>query len=451
MKRALVLFALAAACDGRTLPPTGQVVLYVTTDAVLPPPPGTLATSAPVPMFDRAVIEIFPPGATTPCVDCAREVSLDTALVDEGRASMGYVPAPRTTGHRARVRLYRTAGAEIVAPRASSTLESVVLLPPVSDEGIVEVTVRLDTDSLGAPRGTLDAPIDPLPGKPPKGLVGSWHSDLRRPCTGAGEGQVCFPGGAYWVGRPAVAYPSPDQKRAIERLAVVSPFVLDAHEATVKELRDSGVWDESGPGRKAADPSCTFADFPGPQDDLVVDCLSKQHATAYCESRGMRLPTEVEWEYAATVLGRYELYPWGDDDPKCGDAIFGRSLTGSATNPSLTQSKACAPAAGVAKPGSGTRDRYTVPGSGEIVDLVGNVAEWVSDEYQDEWESCWTQPILVDFRCATPTAGPPHLDIRGAAFGWDALVLDVKTRTRAPADPASNDESAGVRCARASD
>ena len=111
----LVAIAAPSACglaDRPELPPEGQVVLYVTTDAVLPAPPSE--TNGTAGLFDRLSIEIFPPGESTPCAGCARQFSIDSRSVDEGRTSMGYVPRPGTSGTRARVRIYRTLGAEIV-------------------------------------------------------------------------------------------------------------------------------------------------------------------------------------------------------------------------------------------------------------------------------------------------------------------------------------------------
>jgi formylglycine-generating enzyme required for sulfatase activity len=47
-------------------------------------------------------------------------------------------------------------------------------------------------------------------------------------------------------------------------------------------------------------------------DDSPVVGVSFQDAAAYCQSKGSRLPTEDEWEYAARGPGR-SVFPWGDD------------------------------------------------------------------------------------------------------------------------------------------
>ncbi len=90
--------------------------------------------------------------------------------------------------------------------------------------------------------------------------------------------------------------------------------------------------------------------------DHPVVGVSYSDARAYAEWRGMRLPTEAEWEYAARggLVGKN--YPNGDKLDET-QANF--------------KSKA-----GTVKVGS-----YPPNGYG-LYDMVGNVVEWVSDYYQ---------------------------------------------------------------------
>ena len=443
----LALFAaLGDACalaDRPTLPPEGQIVLYVTTDAVLPAPPSE-PNSAPG-LFDRLSIEIFPPGETAPCAGCVRQFSIDSRAVDEGRVSMGYLPRPGVSGSRARVRLFRTRGAEIVGARATSTLETVIALPVVGADGITEVTAVLETASLGAPVGTLDAPSPPRPGKPAPGLVGTWEAARRSACTGpTHSGEVCVGGGAFWLGEPVVALPFPDQKHGLEHLVAVSPFYLDTAEVTVKSFREAGLADGIGPGRVRIDAECNYSELEGTRESYPVNCISRDMAQAYCATKGGRLPTEAEYEYVATAFGRFDRYPWGSEPPRCGDAIFGRAVAVTST----ATSSACAPAKGTAAVGTSARDRIAVPGGGEIVDLAGNVSEWTADDYAEESEPCLTPPILLDPRCKMTGAGTKSWSARGANYASELNAVNVKLRYKYEIRADDRPRSTGLRCAR---
>jgi iron(II)-dependent oxidoreductase len=102
----------------------------------------------------------------------------------------------------------------------------------------------------------------------------------------------------------------------------------------------------------------------GPLDpDRPVAHVSWFEADAFCRAHGVRLPTEAEWERAATwnqETGTKEPWPWGDAQPTARHANlvesgrFGTSCVG--TRPD-----------GVAPCGA--------------LDMVGNVWEWTSSDF----------------------------------------------------------------------
>jgi iron(II)-dependent oxidoreductase len=63
-----------------------------------------------------------------------------------------------------------------------------------------------------------------------------------------------------------------------------------------------------------------------PLDEDPVEGVTWDDAREYCIWAHLRLPTEVEWEYAAgydTKLGRVRKYAWGDAEPSTLDQRVG--------------------------------------------------------------------------------------------------------------------------------
>lgn len=110
--------------------------------------------------------------------------------------------------------------------------------------------------------------------------------------------------------------------------------------------------------------------FPRGEKDHPVVNVTWQAAVAYCRSVGMRLPTEAEWEYAATGGLKGAKFPWGNELPdktrlNYGESGFDRAIE---------------------------VGRYAPNGFG-LYDMAGNVWEFLADEWQLYKDSAATNPV----------------------------------------------------------
>jgi formylglycine-generating enzyme required for sulfatase activity len=121
------------------------------------------------------------------------------------------------------------------------------------------------------------------------------------PERGIEQEMARFQGGDFWMGPYCALYQatSPRHRRH------VAPFYLDTTEVTVGAYRKSG----------GVVPGDMLQRHPGPPpdfDDYPISDINFYRALNYAEQVGKRLPTEAEYEYAATGGGELE-YPWGNE------------------------------------------------------------------------------------------------------------------------------------------
>jgi len=160
---------------------------------------------------------------------------------------------------------------------------------------------------------------------------------------------------------------------------------------------------------------------PAGKEDHPVTHVSWHDALAYCQwlseltESYYRLPTEAEWEKGArSTDGR--IYPWGDqwDPTRCNTEEGGKGET--------------------------TPVQAYVQGTSPygLVDMAGNVWEWVQDWYQGDYY----QNSPTD----SPT-GPPngnYKTLRGGSWatGWNF----ARAAARSPYNPESSSSYLGFRC-----
>lgn len=456
---------------GRELPPTGQVRLFVDTDAPVPAAPDAIAAlDGPTPLFDTLIVDVYEPDAEAPCEGCTRAFALDEGQLRAADVSFGIPTEPGVEGYVARLRLYAstsTLTGEVPAPTEQGTpppsvIDRWVSLPTVSDEGIVDAHVVLATDEVGIPVGSRQEPVEAERGAIVASQVGSWPGAEPAPCAeGPGEGEVCVPGGAFWMGHPRAIGTGIGDAWNTRRLVQLSPFFLDQQEVTVAQWRayepaggpEISAWSGDPSGDSLRD-YCTFTVDPGPRDGLPMTCVTVEGARAYCQARGKDLPTEAQLEYVAGGL-ESRLFVWGSDEPACEDAVLRRYGYGLFLDLGLAGCLPDAPPGGAEVVGGlvgiERRDRLSLPG-GTIYDLVGNVSEWALDRWNRQGEPCWSAGgVYVDPLCQLDSPldlAFPVYRLGSFAVGARQAIAAARSFIGSEVAKNGNGIDLGFRCAR---
>lgn len=207
-----------------------------------------------------------------------------------------------------------------------------------------------------------------------------------------------------------------------ERKVSIHSFWMDVYEVTNQEYEVFLTSRNYPPP-----PHWVNGKYPFDQDHHPVSGVSWKDAETYCTAVGKRLPTEAEWEKAARGI-KGNIWPWGN-----------------VWDPGMANVRE-------------TGNQYTMPvgsypkGNSDfgVADLAGNVAEWVSDWYQDDYYS-----IAPSIDPYGPIGEPINLNkvLRGGT--WYDEKENVKSFVRlgiySPDFPMSQEigilYAAGFRCA----
>lgn len=168
--------------------------------------------------------------------------------------------------------------------------------------------------------------------------------------------------------------------------------------------------------------ACTW----GKASDLPITCITWYLAFAFCIWDGGRLPTEAEWNYAASA-GRGYPYAWS------------RSPTDTMVSAEHASYLAEEPAAvGTFPRGRGFFERYAGLGH---EDLAGNVSEWVADGV----DPAMPQDARSDYMTPWMAASDERV-LRGG--GYDSPSRVLRSGSRAIQSGGEIVWSFGLRCAR---
>lgn len=144
------------------------------------------------------------------------------------------------------------------------------------------------------------------------------------------------------------------------KAVTVKTFLMDRTEVTVAAYR-ACVESEKCDPPFVFNSSCNWSRKNA--ENHPMNCIAWQQAKIFCQAHGGQLPSEAQWERAARGRSA-RLYAWGDQAPSCERAMM----------------RSDAPGCGMRSTAQvGSRPLGRSPEG--ILDLTGNVAEWVEDAY----------------------------------------------------------------------
>ncbi|MGC6418899.1 MAG: formylglycine-generating enzyme family protein [Bradymonadia bacterium] len=202
----------------------------------------------------------------------------------------------------------------------------------------------------------------------------------------------------------------------------VASFGLDKHETNVSSYADflthaCGTWCYD-PRMPIVRSDGRFVPLDG-YESYPINWVDHRSADWFCRWSGKRLPTEVEWEYAAADGPQQRPWPWMVEmGPRCHLADY--SYDGGRCTRRL-------------QPNADDNDALTRQG---ISRLGGGVAEWVAD---------WYAPYAPDGEALDSV----HRVIRGGSFLTNRLQMRPQSRRGRP--PATRAVDIGFRCAWSAD
>jgi formylglycine-generating enzyme required for sulfatase activity len=248
----------------------------------------------------------------------------------------------------------------------------------------------------------------------------------------AGVQMVYVPGGTFAMGSQFAPEEGPIHD------VTLSPYYIDQYEVT------NAQWAACVLAGGCTEPAVTTAYDGSPYygetafDNYPVINVTWYEADTYCRWRGVRLPTEAEWEMAARwnpVTGAVTVYPWGDEwDPLRLNYCDASCLLTANADPSTDDGWPQAAPVGSFPAGASPVG---------ALDMAGNVAEWVAD-----WYGAGYYAISPAENPTGPASGTLRV-VRGGAWGVGRDLLRSTVRSRFSPDLFA--AGLGLRCAVSAD
>jgi formylglycine-generating enzyme required for sulfatase activity len=211
----------------------------------------------------------------------------------------------------------------------------------------------------------------------------------------------------------------PQERQAETWRASVDEFRIEQYEVTNAQYRLC-VQD-----RACSEPA-TLVSYDGDDKaDLPVVAITLKQAADYCQWIGRRLPTEIEWEWAARRAENWK-YPTGNEEPAP------RAINANTYNPNAP---------------SGTDFRQPVDAlkadRGGTFGMAGNVQEWTVSFFLAYDDPAYR---ISEWRRGMPSAEFPaeHVVARGGSF--IERIERARSIARHPIRPTFSDDVVGFRC-----
>lgn len=288
-------------------------------------------------------------------------------------------------------------------PDTRSVLRHPVALPAISLIGagaMIAITAAIGLLLIGLTGGSKPAAAQPpLPGTASI-LTRIATNTEWKPVTRAFADvpMVEVPPGCFVMGND-----SGDNERPAHQQCFDQPFWMDATEVTNAQFAHFG------------GDAATLSRWTG--DTLPRETITWVEAAAFCQKRGARLPTEVEWEYAARGPDSL-IFPWGNTfDPTL--VVYGKNSAGQ------------------------TAEVGSKPGNASWVgalDMSGNVYEWTSSTFKP-------YPYNPKDGREDPADRTHTRVARGGSWSI-STTTPLTASLRSGGDPLSARSDFGFRCAR---
>lgn len=232
---------------------------------------------------------------------------------------------------------------------------------------------------------------------------------------------VPIPAGTFIMGS-SVKDKMKEDDEAPQHVIKISPFWMGAYEVTFDEYNlffNDPSLSQNIITDAVTRPSSPYIDMTlgmGKDGGFPANSMQQYGAIMYCKwlykKTGVfyRLPTEAEWEYACRA-GSNTVYPFGDDAIKLDEYAW------YSNNSNNKYQKV-----GLKK-----------PNTWGLYDMLGNVGEWVLDQYQPDYYSTLTDNIIDPVR--KPEAKHPRT-VKGGAYNDEAK--DLRSANRRMSDPVWN-------------